>query len=188
MPRAGVEPLPIPGHFATRPFCTNQGHFLNFSASETVEMLASAQSINVRAKGRFSIQTLTRNSALLYFFGIKVYEGLDSAYSTPIQTLASFNATVLCEQGVFAFKKQKFIGNGNENWEEDSWPCLLYHARYIFEPDPLYPLIANNPANLLEGQTPGPAHYYRLGDQQELTRKELVQMGISPINEPCLEK
>lgn len=185
MPRASVEPLPIPGHFAARPFCTNQGHFLSFSAAETVEMLASGQRITTRAKGRFSIQTLTRNSASLYVFGIKAYEPLDSAYSTPIRTLASFNATVTCEQGVFAFKKQKFIGNGSENWEEGSWPCLLYHARYIFEPDPLYPLIANNPASLPEGQTPDPAHYYRLGDQQELTRKELAQMGITTVEEDC---
>lgn len=184
MPRASVEPLPIPGHFATRPFCTNQGHFLNFFASEMVEMVDYGQSINARAKGRFSIQTLTRNSALLYVFGLKVYAPMDSACSTPIRTLVSFNATVTCEQGVFAFKKQKLV----ENRGEDSWPCLLYHARYVFEPDPLYPLIGNNSESLPEGQMPGPVYYYNLNDQQELTRKELAQMGITPVDEPCLEK
>lgn len=177
-----VEPLPIPGHFVTTPFGYDQGHRLSFSTSEAVEMLVSDQSINVRARGRFSIQTLTRNSALLYFFGVKIYEPADSAYRTPIGTLASFNATVTCEQGFFAFKKQ--ISEANENWEEDSWPYLLYHARYILDPDPLYPLIANDTSSLSGGQTPGPVYYYRPGDQQELTRKELAQMGISPVTEP----
>lgn len=183
MPRASVEPLPIPGHFAARPFCTNQGHSLNFSASEMVEMVDYGQSINARAKGRFSIQTLTRNSALLYLFGLKVYAPMDLNYSMPIRTIASFNATVTCEQGVFAFKKQCI-----ENGGEDSWPCLLYHARYVLDPDPLYPLIANNSESLSEGQMPGPVYYYSLNDQQELTQKDLAQMGITPVDEPCLEK
>jgi len=66
--------------------------------------------------------------------------------------------------------------------DEQEWPCLLYQCRYVFEGDPLTRVFSSRTGNLyyrLEGEEPDTNAYYRQDDRQQLTARELSQMGIS---------
>nr|BBH87428.1 hypothetical protein KTC_21790 [Thermosporothrix sp. COM3] len=160
-----IDPLPIPGAFSACPTSTETERSLRFSRTGTVEMVMRGQGFNGRARGRFSIQTLTRTSALIYLFNVKIYDLADTTYSNPMRTLPSRNVTVSREGGAFAFEKP-----GQPETEDQS--CLLYRARYRFDVDPLSLLGDNAEA------TSGPC-YYQLDTQEELPRNVLADMGIT---------
>lgn len=170
-------PFLLSGAFEANPHLYDYLHRLNFSPSGLVEMVDGAgQVLNSLVRGRFSLQAAGQNTALVQFFDLVEVNPYDKQDQRGV--LDAIRVKLTREEGIFAFKQQ-VVWNIRD---EQEWPCLLYRRRYVFESDPLTQVLSSRTGNLyylLEGDGPDTHTYYCQDDRQQLTARELSQMGIS---------
>jgi hypothetical protein len=167
----------ITGTFEANPYLYDYLHSLRFSPAGVIEMLDGAgQVLNTLVKGRFSVQAGDQNTASVYFYDLREVDPYNE--QEQLRELNTSSIKITREEGTFSFKQQVVWKIHDEN----EWPCLLYRVRYIFEVDPLEQTLTGRAGNLyyhIEAKEPDTRFYYRRDDAQQLTARELFQMGIS---------
>lgn len=201
MPEPETDPFSAGGTFAANPHLYDYLHFLVFDATGTVEMQDGAgQRLNTLVCGHFSSEQLAPNVFQAHFsemvelnpyYKMERFRGLD--FDTYFQAVQGdvpyeeqdirshpepFSVQITREDGLFFLRRQVV-------WkiaDEDDWPYLLYRVRYVFDSDPLEQFEPNRQGGLyyeLEPPELDTCIYYRREDAQELTARDLHDMGIA---------
>src|SRR5437764_1132610 len=127
-----MDLLPIPTQLDANPHFYDYRHVIKFQSQEAVELVDGAgQVFNMKARGQYRIHPAGNNTAEIEFRDlvlINPYE--DDKEIGPVDPI---RVRVVREKGLFAFRYETF----GKIEDYDEWPCLLYHARYVFDVDPL---------------------------------------------------
>jgi hypothetical protein len=171
--------LTLPDVLSAYPGYYDYVHYMDLSDAGTVEMVDRAgQAFNTLARGKFRLHQTYGTSAELRFYDMAVLDPFED--DKKLSDLPAFRVRFRKEEGIFPFANEVVRRVPNK----DDWPCQLFKTRYIFEHDPLDFGVNSAHGNLYHiaerKDLTQEAHiYYPSIDGQSLTRKELVELGIT---------
>ncbi|GHO44265.1 hypothetical protein [Ktedonospora formicarum] len=177
MQEANEVAFTLDGTLAANPHLHDYFHYLTFSQSGDIQMGDGAgQFVIAIVKGKFSIKPLDQRTLQLY-----LYDLVELDPHKPVRALEPYIVKVTREEGLFAFRQ---IWWEYKNEDQEQWPCILYWARYVFEPDPLKLLSSNREKSLYHRimVEPDTRYYYSQDDRDAdtLTLADLRSLGVSP--------
>jgi hypothetical protein len=163
---------------AANPYYYDYIHSLYFEDDGTVELVDGAgQLVNAVATGKYRVHKIDIDSGEVEFYNLVEVNPYKN--NKKIRKLKPFTVRFFREEGIFPFRQEIVWRIDNE----DEWPCLLYKARYVFESDPLSFARENQARNLYyltenKDLFDSACYYYSRKDGQELTAKEMLDLGI----------
>lgn len=166
--------LNLPIRLSANPHYYDYSHILSMEVGNICAMIdGEGQHVNLLIDGRFSLEMVSDTEAYITFAGLTIQ---DSAAEELVAHLPDFTVHVTKESGVFAFHQEVV-------WriaDPDERPCLLYHTRYAFWPDPLA-YVEDIAFDMLEEiPDPMPVYFYAEADKRSLSLKSLRDLGITP--------
>jgi len=161
-----------PVYLSANPHYYDYLHVLELKADGEIEMLDGAgQFINTLIKGRYELDAQS-----LRLFDLVEYD----AYSKEkLLELPAVTHQPKKQAGQFAFQQELPFRIDNP----DEQPCLLFHARYIFDFDPISGTDdSTNLYHVMENKDFGDSQkiFYADTDLEKLTLTELKKRGIDP--------
>ena len=163
---------------AANPHLYDYAHFLAFKENNEVEFVDGAgQLINIVVKGSYKIISIDNSKVGVEFYNLREVNPYNEGEI--VGEIKPFKELVHLETGFFPFHDEYFGKIENE----ENTPCLLYRQRYVFEYDPLTFAEKNQRKNLYnvieDVDNKSLIYYYALPEQEKLSMKKLVDMGIT---------